>query len=94
MIRTFFCGVLLLALCPTVSPSQTITFTPTSGVQTFAKREPVLRLKPGAIVETRTFSKPGDYYEALEIYSARGGEAGFAAKRGSAGRAIPRTPPV
>jgi acetamidase/formamidase len=32
-------------------------------VLTFAKREPVLRLKPGAIVETRTFSTPGDYYE-------------------------------
>jgi amidase len=32
-------------------------------VPTFAKREPVLRVKPGTIVETRTFSKPGDYYE-------------------------------
>ena len=34
-----------------------------TGVPTFAVREPVLRIKPGAIVETRTFSKPGDYYE-------------------------------
>lgn len=40
-----------------------IRFEPTSGVPTFAVREPVLRLKPGAVVETRTFSRPGDYYE-------------------------------
>jgi acetamidase/formamidase len=43
--------------------SAPITFEPTHGVPTFALRDPVLRLKPGAIVETRTFSKPGDYYE-------------------------------
>ncbi len=54
----------LLALaCPGLAAAQTITFTPTAGVPTFAVREPVLRLKPGAIVETKTFSKPGDYYE-------------------------------
>lgn len=40
-----------------------VSFTPTSGVPTFAVREPVLRLKPGAVVETRTFSKAGDYYD-------------------------------
>jgi amidase len=44
-----------------VSPR--ITFTPKEGVPTYAVREPVLRVKPGAIVETKTFSKPGDYYE-------------------------------
>ena len=42
---------------------QAIKFEPTEGVPTFAVRPPVLRLKPGAVVETRTFSKPGDYYE-------------------------------
>ena len=47
----------------TLSAQQTIKFEPTAGVQTYAVREPVLRLKPGAIVETRTFSRPGDYYE-------------------------------
>ncbi len=40
-----------------------VSFTPTSGVSTFAVREPVLRIAPGTIVETRTFSRPGDYYE-------------------------------
>ncbi len=40
-----------------------ITYEPKDGVQTFAVRDPVLRLKPGAVVETRTFSRPGDYYE-------------------------------
>jgi acetamidase/formamidase len=44
-------------------PPAPIKFEPTAGVPTFAVRDPVLRLKPGAIVETRTFSKPGDYYE-------------------------------
>ena len=52
-------GLALLAQ----EPSAPIRFEPTSGVLTFAVREPVLRLKPGDTVETRTFSRPGDYYE-------------------------------
>lgn len=44
--------------------AQTHKFVPTSGVQTFAVRPPVLRVKPGEIVETSTFSRPGDYYSA------------------------------
>lgn len=52
-----------LALAPVVAQAQTIKYEPTGGVPTFAKREPVLRLKPGTIVETRQFSKPGDYYD-------------------------------
>ena len=43
--------------------SAPIRFEPTTGVPTFAVREPVLRIKPGAIVESRSFSQPGDYYE-------------------------------
>ncbi|HEY8551171.1 MAG TPA: acetamidase/formamidase family protein [Vicinamibacterales bacterium] len=43
--------------------AQTIQYEPTEGVPTFAVRPPVLRIRPGTIVETRTFSKPGDYYE-------------------------------
>jgi amidase len=43
--------------------SAPIRFEPTTGVLTFAVREPVLRIKPGAIVESRSFSQPGDYYE-------------------------------
>ena len=49
--------------CPALAGAQTITFTPTAGVPTFAVREPVLRIKPGTTVETKTFSRPGDYYE-------------------------------
>src|SRR5688500_12700120 len=45
---------------PSAAP---IKFEPTSGVPSFGVREPVLRIKPGAIVESRTFSKPGDYDE-------------------------------
>ena len=47
--------------CP--AAADTITFVPKTGVQTFAVREPVLRIKPGDIVESPTFSRPGDYYE-------------------------------
>jgi acetamidase/formamidase len=57
----------VLAVTATLAAQQPastpIKFEPTSGVQTFAVREPVLRLAPGAVVETRTFSRPGDYYE-------------------------------
>src|SRR5918992_3576891 len=51
-----------IALLVTQQPAP-IKYEPTAGVPTFAVREPVLRIKPGAIVETRTFSRPGDYYE-------------------------------
>jgi amidase len=43
--------------------ADTHKFEPKTGVPTFAVREPVLTIKPGDIVETRTFSKPDDYYE-------------------------------
>jgi acetamidase/formamidase len=43
--------------------AETIRFEPKAGVPTFAVRAPVLRLRPGDVVETRTFSTPGDYYE-------------------------------
>jgi amidase len=62
MIRPLIATLLVLAV-PALAGAQTITFTPTSGVQTFAVREPVLRLAPGTIVQTKTFSRPGDYYE-------------------------------
>jgi amidase len=57
------CFVCVSFIAPRSSGAQTIKFEPTTGVQTFAVREPVLRLKPGATVESRTFSKPGDYYD-------------------------------
>jgi amidase len=54
---------LLVIAATTVASAETHRFVPTAGVQTFARREPVLRVKPGDIVETQTFSKPGDYYD-------------------------------
>ena len=39
-----------------------VHYEPTAGVPTFAVRPPVLRIAPGTTVESRTFSKPGDYY--------------------------------
>src|SRR4029450_11134780 len=62
MTRLFQAAVLaLVAVAPVAA--ETRKFVPTSGVQTFAVREPVLRVTPGDIVETQTFSKPGDYYD-------------------------------
>jgi len=40
-----------------------IRYEPTDGAQTYAVRPPVLRIAPGTIVETRTYSRAGDYYE-------------------------------
>ena len=49
---------------PAFAAAQNTThkFTPKEGVQTFAVRPPVLRIKPGDTVETQTFSRTGDYY--------------------------------
>jgi len=60
--------LLALALAAVAASAATqasprITFTPKEGVPTYAVREPVLRIRPGTIVDTKTFSKPGDYYE-------------------------------
>ena len=51
-----------VGLLPVHARAETHRFTPTQGVPTFAVREPVLRIKPGDIVESQTFSKPDDYY--------------------------------
>jgi amidase len=58
-------GALVLLVVGIACPvfADTIKFMPKAGVQTFAVREPVLRIKPGDIVESATFSQPGDYYE-------------------------------
>lgn len=55
--------LVLAAAVPTFAQGTTHTFSPTSGVQTFAVRPPVLTVRPGDIVETQTFSRPGDYYD-------------------------------
>ena len=60
---TLPCLLAVALSAPADAQAPAVTFTPTAGVATFAKREPVLRVTPGAIVETKTFSKPGDYYE-------------------------------
>ena len=43
--------------------AQTIQFVPQVGAQTYAVRPPVLRVKPGDIIESPTLTRPGDYYE-------------------------------
>jgi len=54
---------LLVSLVAAGASADTIRFEPSAGVRTFKVREPVLRINPGDVVETRTFSVPGDYYE-------------------------------
>jgi amidase len=59
-----FSALILLAfLSQQSSTAAPVAFEPTRGVPTFAVRDPVLRVKPGTAVRTRTFSQPGDYYE-------------------------------
>ena len=53
----------LALTCSASAFAETHKYKPTAGVQTFAVRPPVLTIKPGDIVETETFSKPGDYYD-------------------------------
>jgi acetamidase/formamidase len=55
--------VLALACEAAFAQGKTHTFKPTTGVQTFAVRPPVLTIRPGDTVETATFSRPGDYYD-------------------------------
>jgi len=60
------CLVCSLAALPVhaqpTSSGRTVRYEPIAGVLTFAVRPPVLRITPGTTVESRTFSKPGDYY--------------------------------
>ena len=51
---------LVLLLLPPASLAATHKFKPIKGVQTFSVREPVLRIRPGDIVETETLY--GGYY--------------------------------
>ena len=63
MLLLFAALLNLLVPAQATPQSEKIKFEPTDGVPTFAVRAPVLKVKPGTIVETRTFSRPGDYYE-------------------------------
>ena len=63
MSRRLLLAVLVLAPAVVAAQGQKIVFTPTDGVPTYAVRPPVLTIKPGTIVETKSFSRPGDYYE-------------------------------
>ena len=63
MSRRLMLFALLLAPVALTAQGQKVVFTPTDGVPTYAVRPPVLTIKPGTIVETKSFSRPGDYYE-------------------------------
>jgi acetamidase/formamidase len=53
--------ILIVGGCAAAVHAQTHRFKPTVGYPTFAKREPVLRIKPGDTVETETLW--GEWYE-------------------------------
>lgn len=61
--RTVFALTILLVVVPSTLSAEQHKYKPTSGVQTFAVRPPVLKIRPGDTVETETFSRPGDYYD-------------------------------
>ena len=63
MPRRLLLAIFLLVPAALVAQGQKVVFTPTAGVPTYAVRPPVLTIKPGTIVETKSFSRPGDYYE-------------------------------
>ncbi|MCA1585454.1 MAG: acetamidase/formamidase family protein [Acidobacteria bacterium] len=63
MKRCPFAALLSLLVLPVTATAQTVKYEPTAGVQTFAVRPPVLKIAPGTTVETRTFTRPGDYYD-------------------------------
>lgn len=59
--RVILLATALATLSPAVATAETHRFKPTAGVQTFAVRPPVLRIRPGDTVETETLSRQGDY---------------------------------
>jgi len=63
MSRRLWLAALVLAPAALAAQGQKIVYTPTDGVPTYAVRPPVLTIKPGTVVETKSFSRPGDYYE-------------------------------
>jgi amidase len=63
MVKALTLLIPLIVAMPGTLGAETHRYEPKAGVPTFAKREPVLRVAPGDIVETRTFSMPGDYYD-------------------------------
>jgi acetamidase/formamidase len=60
---TSLAWLLLFLLAPGLAAAETHRYEPTAGVPTFDARPPVLRIKPGDTVVTRSFSQPGDYYD-------------------------------
>lgn len=72
-----------LALGPDV-PARTVTNADAERVHLFETADAEV---------LRNMDTPSDYHDALEVYSARGGEAGFLAPKG-AGRPAPKRPPV
>src|SRR2546425_2735934 len=59
-------------ICFSLSRTETIRFKPTAGFSTYAVRDPVLKVKPGDIVETETMT--GAFY--TEQGGAYPGEVG------------------
>jgi hypothetical protein len=73
----------VLIIAPAALSAETHKYKPTAGVPTFAVRPPVLTIKPGDVVETETFSRPGDYYDP-KVAGPWPGEVGPFAIEGAA----------
>ena len=58
--RCLLSALIFYSLTPSTFAQDTLRFTPTVGYQTFAVREPVLRMKPGQVLVSETMM--GGYY--------------------------------
>jgi len=81
-------------LCDRAIAEELLALEPDAPAREVVKRDParVLELEVEDAEILRDLDAPADYHAALEVYSARGGEAGFLAPKG-AGRPAPKRPP-
>lgn len=81
-------------LCDRTVAEELLALAPDAPAHEVVKRDPG-RVHDVAVEDEevlRDLDTPADYHAALEVYSARGGEAGFLAPKG-AGRPAPKRPP-
>jgi len=81
-------------LCDRAIGEEILALAPDAPAHEVVKRDPG-RVHEVAVEDAevlRDLDTPADYHAALEVYSARGGEAGFLAPKG-AGRPAPKRPP-
>ena len=82
-------------LCDRVLAAEFLSLAPDAPARLVTGSDPdrVVSVETNDLEIFGDLDEPADYHRALEVYSARGGEAGFLAPKG-AGRPAPKRPPV